>query len=179
MVTAAASNGGGLFVALRCPTVTTHDAGIVMRYDGRRWHGVLKLKPGATVSALAAAPDGTVWAAGTAMNGSTATAAVWSGGAGGLPRSHPAIAGTTGEAVTVGPAGEVLVAGERQLPAGPGAVPDVAGGRHLGERERPVRPPAFGRGGHDERPRLRRRAVVRRLDRRHRIPRIGALRAAG
>ncbi len=174
-VTAAASNGGGLFVALRCPTVTTHDAGIVMRYDGRRWHGVLKLKPGATVGALAAAPDGTVWAAGTTVNGSTATAAVWSGGAGGLtPVTTSAIAGTTGEAVAVGPAGEVIVAGEHRAARRSRAVPDVAGGRHVGERDGALRPPAVRRRGRAQWPRVRRRPVLRRLDRRHRIARIGA-----
>ena len=120
LLSAAAVTADGLYVALNCPTQSTGYAGMVERWDGKRWKLVLKLPNRTFVRGLAAAADGTVWATGSQVIGSSAMARVWSGGPGGLTQVDiPAPSGTSGIAIAVGPAGEVIVAGEESEIPGP------------------------------------------------------------
>src|SRR5262249_27349216 len=120
IVSAITATADGLYVALNCPTMSTGYAGMVELWNGKRWKLVLKLPDRSFVRAMTSAPDGTGWATGTQVVLSAGYARVWSGGPDGLAQVDiPALSATGGMAIAVGPAGEVIVAGEHSELPGP------------------------------------------------------------
>jgi len=111
-ITGIAAAADGVYLSFNCQTGTFQLAGTVQRFSAGRWHAVLKLDSRQIVLGLGLVGQ-TIWAVGSAWNGTAVQGAAWSGNAAGLTRQPLSLPTGTVFRAVAGNASQVFLAGER------------------------------------------------------------------